>query len=182
MRVPVVVVVGCLLAACAAQKRTSQAAAPSVSSAPCTVPVRAADSLQWKQVQADRFSFCVPAGWRQSGDRWWSGDGARIAWGDDEQIPIGVIGEPQAPSGLQAPEPAPRHFIEQIGDELAELWDRRVSDANYTQATWPGKRLFFRGRASTLRKADVQLAIYRTVRFSEAAPAGSTPPQNPPQR
>jgi hypothetical protein len=154
-----------LLAGCGALHR-SAAAAPTAP-VPCAVFVPSADSLDWKLVQAQGFTFCVPPGWRRSGARGWQSEGTGIEWrvGSPPESP--VLGPRLFSPGIRGAVDPPRHFVEIIGGEGGELWDVRAQDANYTFAYWSAKRVYFQGKANGPHSADVELMIYRTVRFDD---------------
>ena len=57
-------------------------------------------------------------------------------------------------------------MVETIGGESVELWDAHMPGADYTSARWPDKRVYFEGTASSLRTTEIELVIYRTVRFN----------------
>ena len=153
------------LAACGA-RHGSAAPPPAMAVVPCPVSVPAADSLEWKLVQATGFTFCVPPGWRASGARGWLGDGMGVEWGTSGQRESLYFSRRQFPVGNKGPDPQPRRVVEMIGGESAELWDGRVQDAEYTFAEWAGRHVYFEGKASGPRGAEVELMIYRTVRFN----------------
>lgn len=159
-----------LLAACGAH-HGSAAPAPTAAVVPCAVFVPNADSLDWKLVAATGFTFCVPARWRPAGARGWRGDGASIEWavGSPPQTSEAVV---RVPSSVVDQAPMPRHFVEIIGGESAELSDTHLPGADFTAAHWSEKRLYFQGKAGSPRTVDIELTIYRTVRF-DAAHLGS---------
>jgi hypothetical protein len=157
-----------VVAACGACHGSAGAPAPTAAVVPCAVFVPSADSLEWKLVQARGFTFCVPPGWRPSGARGWQNEGTGIEWavGSPPQSP--TLGPRMFSVGIKGWSAAPRQFVEIIGGEGAELWDIRFQDADYTYARWSEKRVFFQGKANGVRSADIELMIYRTVRFSAA--------------
>lgn len=156
-----------LLAACGAHQGATGAPAPAAV-VPCAVFVPSADSLEWKLVQATGFTFCIPPGWRPSGARGWQEGGTGIEWavGSHPQSP--ALGPRWFSAGITGWSTAPRHLVEVIGGEGAELWDVRLQDADYTFAQWAEKRVYFQGKANGPRTADIELMIYRTVRFDPA--------------
>lgn len=157
-----------LLAGCGAHNGSTAAPTP-VAVVPCAVPVPSADSLEWKLVQASGFTFCVPPGWRPAGAQGWRGEGASIEWAAGRKPqPNEVVRRVPAGVGIGEPAPVPRHFVEIIGGESADLWDNHMSGTNYTSAEWGEKRVYFRGKSSGPRGADIELMIYRTVRFADS--------------
>lgn len=156
-----------LLAACGARHR-STATAPTAAVVPCAVFVPSADSLEWKLVQAKGFTFCVPPGWRPSGARGWQAEGVGIEWAVGSRPQSPALAPRWFSAGIKGSSAPPRQFVEVIGGYGAELWDIRMQDANYTLAQWAEKRVYFRGKANGLRSADLELMIYRTVRFDPA--------------
>jgi len=160
-----------LLAACSARHGSTGAPAPTAASVPCNVPVASADSAGWKLVEATGFTFCVPAGWRHSGARAWRGGGADIQWavGTPPQTTLGGF---RVPAKSTEPLPAPRRFVEMIGGESAELSDTQMRDVDYTAAQWSERHVYFEGTARGPRGADLELMIYRTVRFNASTVGG----------
>jgi hypothetical protein len=159
------IVGACLLAACAAHHGSTSAPA-TAAAVPCPVLVPSADSLEWKLVQASGFTFCVPPGWRLSGARGWHAEGAGIEWRIGSWPQSTTIDPRWFPAGIHGPGHFDRHLVELIGGESAELWDIRIQDSDYTAAQWAQKRVFFKGKANGLQSADLELMIYRTVRFN----------------
>ena len=155
-----------LLAACGARHGATSTPALATSPVPCAVPVPSADSLEWKLVQGSGFTFCVPPRWRPSGARGWQREGAGIEWALGGWPQSTTLSPRMFSAGIKGADPFPRHFVELIGGESAELWDTRIQDADYTEAHWQEKRLYFKGKASGLQSADIELMIYRTVRFN----------------
>ena len=143
----------------------------STSPVPCPEFVPSADSLDWKLVQAEGFTFCVPPTWRASGAHAWRGDGAGIDWSVGTNPRSLYLAQRTFPVGMRGPDPEPRHFVEMIGGESAELWDGKVQDAEYTFAEWSERHTNIEGKSSTPHGAELELMIYRTVRFTTPAPA-----------
>ena len=158
------VVIGlALLTACGARHASS--AAVSTSPVPCPEFVPSADSLDWKLIQGDGFTFCVPPTWRPSGAHAWRGDGAGVDWSVGTNPRSLYLAKRTFPVGIRSPDPEPRHFVEMIGGESAELWDGKVQDAEYTFAEWSERHTYFEGKSSSPHGAELELMIYRTVRF-----------------
>src|SRR5688572_19673382 len=79
------------LIACAAQSSASKSESLEPLSG-CPGRIGKADGTAWQEVQADGFSFCLPADWRQESRTSWRGGGGRITWGDPtgERRPFSV--------------------------------------------------------------------------------------------
>lgn len=161
-----------LLVACGARHGSTATPAMAEATVPCAVFVPSADSLEWKLVQAEGFTFCVPPGWRRSSARRWYVEGAGVEWALGKYPETTTIGVRRFRAGITGPDLNPRHFVEIIGGASAELWETHIQDADYTGAEWAEKHVYFQGKANGPRTADVELMIYRTVRF-DAADLGS---------
>ena len=155
-----------LVAACAAHHASSPPAP--TAAVPCPEFVPSADSLDWKLVHGQGFTFCVPPGWRAAGANAWRGGGAGIEWAVGSYPRSVFLGQRTFPVGTKGADPEPRHFVEMIGGESAELWDGRVQDYEYTFAEWSNRHVSFEGKSSGPRGAETQLMVYRTVRFSSS--------------
>ena len=59
---------------------------------------------------------------------------------------------------------------EDIGGAHASLTDVQCQGAHTTAAAWSQRRTFFMGQASDGGAAQLELAIYRTVRFTLGPP------------
>ena len=119
------------------------------------------------------FIVCLPAEWTLSGSTWRRGP-STIRWG------IGLYTDPEGrqPSGGPALSGegvdrqeggttgnVVRRFGEMIGGSWADLWRGRRGGFYRTGAQWTDARVWFAGQSPDAKTADLQLNIYRTVRF-----------------
>lgn len=65
----------------------------------------------------------------------------------------------------RVPDSDVRRFTEEIDGRTAQLWLNRVGRNYHTGAEWTGERVWIVGDATDPAAADVQIAIFRTVRF-----------------
>ena len=167
--VTLTVALGCGGASRPATTPPALAADPNVP--PCTATVPSTDVTSWRAVAADGFTFCVPADWQQNGQQW-RGGSAKIAWG---------TGEPPArtattseivtvPSGSAMPSrpvraPELQRFKEDIGGRTADVFKNRYGSHYFTGARWSAPAVWMDGEASSGGAAELQIKIYRTVRF-----------------
>jgi hypothetical protein len=68
-----------------------------------------------------------------------------------------------APAG--PPDSDLRRFAEAIGGLEAQVWRNRFGTAYYTGARWDSPRVWVTGEAGAADVADLQVTIFRTVRF-----------------
>lgn len=140
---------------------------------PCTADLWQVDVTSWRQVQMPAFVVCLPSDWTQSGSVWRRG-AATIRWG------IGIYGDPEdRRPGVQPPHSgavvdtedggAAGNFVsrfgEMIGGSWAELFRSQRGGTYRTGVQWAEARLWLVGQAADARTADLELNIYRTVRF-----------------
>lgn len=146
----------------------ASAAAVAPSGTPCAVAVEGADIRDWRTVDARGFTFCVPADWRSRGNSWRRGS-ASIEWGVGEPRPRAiqktVASESMLPSG-PPPNSDIRRFSETIGGREAELWENRFGTSYYTGAKFSRPKVYLVGGASDRGAANLEIEIYRTVRFA----------------
>ena len=138
---------------------------------PCAAQVPDADLSGWREVRASGFTFCVPGNWTGRGQRWQL-RGSRIDWTTAERVvraePVTAAGRiPAAIIEAGGGLPSPDRFTttESIGGRLANLVRDKVSGKFQTSAEWLEPRINFDGEAGDLPSAELQLTIYRTVRF-----------------
>ncbi|HEX7239263.1 MAG TPA: hypothetical protein VF263_03275 [Longimicrobiaceae bacterium] len=150
--------------------------APAPDAAPCPPEVRSPSAGAWRRVRAEGFAFCVPRGWRPSGEPaaagvdapTWSGPGGWITWGTGpyrapDRAPVVV----NRREGDRSPPGELRRFPESIGGASADLWDDRAGRRHFTGAEWARpRRVHLYGEAEGAAAAAVQLDVYRTVRFT----------------
>ena len=146
---------------------------PAPEAAPCPVRLATADVSTWRVVQAEGFTFCVPPTWRPAGSRAWRGGAGEVEWGQSaytrtatktETVRV-VAGQPATP-----PQPLTqgRRFTEMVGGYGADFWDNEDEGTFYTGAVWTAPRhVHVAGEARSRATANVQLDVYRTVRFTE---------------
>ena len=145
---------------------------------PCTVTLPGADLSGWKEVRATGFTFCVPANWRPSGRArggvdagTWRGGSGSITWGVGAYRPQEVVTRVVV-VGDGSPDPGPpgqvRRFPEVIGGAAADLWDNQFDGKHYTGAEWRSRSAYISGDSRDGGTANLQLRVYRTVRFTAA--------------
>jgi hypothetical protein len=135
----------------------------------CRIAVEGSDVSTWREVLTSDFTLCVPPDWVVN-----EGDARRgsseIEWGRGA-LPDKVIGLSPvflSPGGAPAPRLPDgdlRRFSEDIGGYRAQLFRNRFGTKYYTGISWEAPAVWLTGEATSLRSADVQIAIYRTVRF-----------------
>lgn len=138
----------------------SSASASTVAESGCHAEVREVDVSSWRTVATDRFSFCLPPGWSGNGRSWRKGS-ATLAWGTGERPPS----ERSAFTGKMEVSPTFRRFTEQIGGRMAELWRFQFGPEHRSGAEWSAEHTWMVGTAEDASTADLQLAIFRTVRL-----------------
>src|SRR5687768_15564305 len=137
---------------------------------PCAVPAARSDSVMWREVRGEGFTFCVPADWRPSGPNTWRGGGGIVTWGRSAtaRIPItvGRMDSDNPVTAGRAPVPPSDGWeaTERIGGESVRLRSMRMGAKYSTFAEWSSRLLHFSGTAASAREAERQLEIYRTVR------------------
>jgi len=151
---------------------SAQAAEP----VPCSVPVASAPQEPWQQITARGFTFCIPSSWRAGPRNTFRGDGGWVRWGTGEyrsgsrETGTMIVAVPanQVPSFQPTPRGRYNHFPETIGGAVAELWDSEVDGKFYTGAEWQRSvHIHLAGETADARVRNIQLEIYRTVRFTE---------------
>lgn len=156
----------------AAGAQPSKAAAPSTT---CRAIVRGLDTSRWREVSAEGFSFCVPATWSGNGRTWRQGGGS-ITWGVGTHprpktsttvvaVRASEIGSLQ--SGGPPPDSDVQRFSEEIGGRRADLWRNRFGREFHTGAVWSSPRVWLVGESQDATSADVQVMVFRTVRFGD---------------
>lgn len=154
----------------------SHASAQTTETVPCSVPVSAAPGEPWQQITGRGFTFCIPASWRAASRNTFRGDGGWVRWGTGEyrggpsETGTAFITVPaNGPLVLPPPRGRYNHFPETIGGSVAELWDSELDGKFYTGAQWQTpERIYLAGECTDARARDLQLEIYRTVRFTES--------------
>ena len=142
--------------------RSTPPAAAAAAEAPCAITPLVAAETAWRAVTRAQFTMCVPARWRVAERRAHLGT-TSIAWG--EGTPRGgplSIGAARRPDG-----PDTRRFFEDIDRRTAQLYLIRSGTRYFTGAQWTTPAAWITGSASTPEAANLQLTIYRTVRFRQ---------------
>lgn len=129
----------------------------------------------WRSVTAEGFTFCVPPEWRAVGRTWRHGE-ASISWGTGAYRPrkIGSVVTTVVttdPSRVPLPEGPPENsavhrFSEEIDGRIAQVWRNRFGVDYHTGATWASPRVWMHGEANDAHSANLQVTIFRTVRFA----------------
>lgn len=139
---------------------------------PCRATVKRMDVSAWREVATTQFTFCVPADWLVREDGAVHGS-SEIEWGRGSP-PNKVIGTSivQIPAGGGATgrglsDRDMQRFSEDIGGYHAQLWKNRFGSRYYTGARWESPAVWLTGEATIPRAAEIQLAIFRTVRFDQ---------------
>jgi hypothetical protein len=142
----------------------------------CTVPVPA-NSGEWKLVEATGFTFCVPSSWRVSSTRA-SYSGGNIRWQSGaERLPFTVqSGGPgrmtstsiaNGGSSSAGTTMARREtFSEMIGGQMASLSREEGTGRVATGVGFRDPPVYFTGEASGQENVQLQIAVYRTIRFN----------------
>ena len=167
------------LSGCASsgQPGTDVPAAAVAQAAPCSVELPESATEPWRVVRGRGFTFCVPASWRAVGHptrqdvdaRTWRGGGGSITWGTGEYRPQQIATETvivRAGDPLPAPSGSVRRFNEVIDGRSAKMWDNEFRGRHYTGAVWTTPAVYMEGEASAQHSARLQLAVFRTVRFT----------------
>jgi hypothetical protein len=162
---------------CARQQRDTMV--PTASA--CPVPGIASPSRPWRQVLGAGFTYCVPSDWNPTDGRAttiaraWSHAGSMIEWAPGPPLSRitsqqRVVEVPAAhlAGSLEHPCEYSTGQLELIGDDRAELGGCGRGREYQTYAYWRDKEVHFAGTATMSEAAALQLAIYRTVRFTSA--------------
>ena len=137
---------------------------------PCTVPVPA-ETGEWKQVSDASVTFCVPSTWRIRGTRAIY-SGGNIQW-QHNAPPVQTrsssgpssIGSSSRSAGASAVRT--ESFPEVIGGAQAEIsWQTGVGRLQ-SRVSWRQPLFSMVGEAAGESQLQIQLAVYRTVRFKE---------------
>jgi hypothetical protein len=162
---------------CAPQQRDATVPAASA----CPVPGAASPSQPWRQVVGSGFTFCVPSDWNPADGRAtttaraWTHGGSMIEWSPGpplaritSQERLVEVPAAHLAGSLEQPCPYSNGQLELIGDDRAELVSCGRGRKYETYAYWNDKGVHFAGSATMSEEAALQLAIYRTVRFTSA--------------
>ena len=145
--------------------------ASAAASEPCAVSLDGVDVSHWQTVAATGFTFCAPPDWTRRGTTIRRGASV-VRWGRGApppkvresviRVPAGSV--PGGAGGL--PDSEVRRFTEVIGGLPADVWRNRFGRDYYTGAEWTTTRIWLEGDARDGQAADLEVAIYRTVRFA----------------
>jgi len=156
--------------------RTPPTPSPSAEPVACPLGDVQPDLATWRQVRADGFTFCVPSDWRAAGgdrSKIWRHGVSSIEWGTGtprlKRVVQSVV--VRVPAGSMPPPPPPpnaeiKRFTEEIGGQTADMWRNRFDQDYYTGATWTNVNVYLVGETKDVSTADLELRIFRTVRFS----------------
>jgi len=157
-------------AACHGGQSPSESVASNIAAvnSPCRATVEGTDVSTWREVAANEFTFCVPAEWRV-GERDARHGSATLTWGSGAP-PHETLGKSTGPVAGPAVSRSTldlRQFSEEIGGRRAQLFRNRYGDDTYRSgASWDTPAVWLNGASRTAREADMQITIYRTVRFT----------------
>jgi len=158
----------------------------------CAAPSATAGK-PWQLVSAEGYTVCVPADWRTNDGHTWQGGGGSITWGTGTPVPWpNVTGEMSVTGSVTQVTPggqvlsqgtmppdvqysqgghaecSDRHSLETVGGVRADLY-HVCFGRHFTGAWWLTLGVFVSGEAMDARTADLQLQVYRSVRFGTAA-------------
>lgn len=170
------------LGACAGASGGSAAAAPTPEQlaaialeSPCGVNVPEQFG-PWRSVQATGFTFCVPAAWNVSGERA-TYPGGTLRWGIMQMQRVSVVSG--GSGGISATSIANaggsrsntdlsrvQRFSEVIGGQMASLFREEGTGRLRTGVSFPDERISITGEASGEANVNLQLIVFRTVRFT----------------
>ncbi|MEP6692891.1 MAG: TonB family protein [Gemmatimonadaceae bacterium] len=130
----------------------------------CDADVRGATLDGWRQVVAERFTFCVPPDWIGDGESWRGTNGATVSLslGDGESgapSQVGALGAMRSAASAQ-----PRSAT--IGGRPVALYSSRQEGRYHWAAVWMSSAISFLGTAFDRATSDLELTIFRTVRVA----------------
>jgi len=179
-----------LVQACASGP-TGWTPAARVDPASCAAPSTPAGK-PWQLVAEAGFTFCVPSDWRLDGHMW-RGGGGSITWGIGTPAPwpmirgevVGTITGPvtrinstgqvtsqgtvpmvadNAQGGAQCSD---QRFTERVGGLMANFY-HVCFGRHFTGAWWLTRGVYVTGDAADALTAELQMQVYRSVRFGTA--------------
>lgn len=142
---------------------------------PCPVPVPP-NTGDWKLVEITNITFCVPSGWQVSATQA-RATGNRLSWGSTTQrVQVVVSGMPPgqmsgssiANAGASsAGTTMARRITENVmvGGQMGAMWYEEGTGRVATGISFTRPTFSMAGEASGKANVDLQLAIYRTIRF-----------------
>jgi hypothetical protein len=154
-------------------------------------PPSATAGPAWKLVAGAGFTFCVPSDWQTSDGQSWRGGSGSIAWGtgtpaawplvpqvEREGVVYGTVtvvspGQMPAPSTVPilpaSTEPCTaKRFAERVGGFLTDFYHGDCDGRHSTGAWWLTAHAYVAGVATDAETAELQLQVYRSVRFNAA--------------
>jgi hypothetical protein len=138
---------------------------------PCTAELPEVNLTGWKEVQADGFTFCLPRDWKADSQEWMRGrsrlwwDYGPLAAPRPRPVPVDMQSGMAARRVLRPSDTPPLDTTETIGGRPARL-TRAANPIDFaTTAVWQTPQIHFRGYAQDLETANLELDVYRTVRF-----------------
>lgn len=142
--------------------------------APCSLAATNPTLATWREVRATGFTFCLPADWHPGGStpgRVWHHEFASIEWRTGTYRPTRIRQEiVEVPAGSPLPDQPPNgqvdRFTETIGGQTADLWRNRLGGDFFTGAKWTTPAVYIIGKADGMTTAELEIRIYRTVRFT----------------
>ncbi len=141
---------------------------------PCNV-VLPEGSGQWKLIEGVGFTMCVPAEWRVANTRA-TYAGGTIRWQNSQaRLPFTVTSVRGAPSATSmggntsstaSTNVGRRQGVsEMIGGQMASIWSEEGNGRVGTGVSFRDPPLSITGEASGKQNVQLQLAVYRTIRF-----------------
>jgi hypothetical protein len=165
-----------LLAGCASTGDKGPAAIQATGLPPCQV-LAEVESLDWRLVAADGFTFCVPDGWAAR-HRTWRGDGATLTWEtarhprlrERRYAVTTVRGEDlQDMRHGRLPDhlfPRPRVFVDDVAGIRVEFSTHHFEGRHHISARWPRpSTVVLQGEAPHAGGILLLEEIFRTVRL-----------------
>ena len=158
--------------ACRPTPNTTLPAAANVAAVRCALAPEEDRLAEWRRVQADGFSFCVPLSWTPAGSAGlaldapsWATNGVSVRWaaGDPDAgaCEIGVL----APVGYPPVELVAEQAVT-LGNRAGVRWTARQGRGILTGVRWAERIACLRGTARSPGEAVVLDTIFRTVRFA----------------
>lgn len=144
---------------------------------PCPVPVPP-NTGDWKLVEITNVTFCVPAAWEVSATQA-RATGNRVSWGATAQrMQVVVSGIPPGQmsgtsianaGGSRGGTTMARRVTENemIGGQMGAIWYEEGTGRVATGISFTRPTFAMSGEASGRANVELQLAIYRTIRFTQ---------------
>ncbi len=154
---------------------SAQAASAQAAAAPCPVPVPP-NTGEWRKVDGTGITFCVPVSWRVANQRAiysggtvrWQYGGARIntpapntgGRGPGSITSVGARTSAGTTMGRRVT------TNEMVGGQMADIFFEEGNGRVSTGASFRDPPLTFTGEATGQDNVALQLAVYRTIRFT----------------